>query len=85
MDIDGTTTLKVKGVTSTIAAKLTFNELESLLIKDSSREFTQEKWFKKVIEGEITVTDMVYTLKVTSNKRAPIYKNIEGMEIYKFY
>jgi len=28
-----------------------------------------EKWFKKVIEGEITVTDVAYNLKVTSNKR----------------
>ena len=82
VDIEGNEILKVKGVTSSTAAKLSFNELESLLVKDSSKEFNQEKWYKKVIEGEITVTDMAYTLKVTSNKRAPIYKNINGIEIY---
>jgi hypothetical protein len=31
------------------------------------------QWFKKVLEGEITVTDVAYTLKTTSNKRAPVY------------
>jgi hypothetical protein len=53
-----------------------------LLFKDSSREFNQEKWFKAVVEGRITVADIVYTLKVTSNKREAIYINDGGIEIY---
>lgn len=40
---------------------------------DSSLQFTQDKWFKKVIGGEISITEVAYTLKITSNKRAPIY------------
>lgn len=47
--------------------------MEQLLVKDSSREFIQEKWYKKVIEGEITTMDIIYTLKTTSNKRKHIY------------
>ena len=82
VDVNGATIIKVKGITKNTAAELTFDNLERLLVKDSSKEFTQEKWYKKVIEGEITVTDMVYTLKVTSNKRAPIYSNIDTIEIY---
>jgi hypothetical protein len=34
-----------------------------------------EKWYKKVIEGEISPVDTAYTLKVTSNKREPVYVN----------
>jgi hypothetical protein len=49
------------------------DDLELLLLKDSSKEFIQEKWFKKVIEGEISIKEVAYTLKVTTNKRAPIY------------
>jgi len=42
-------------------------------VLDSKLEFTQEKWFKKIMEGDITVAEVAYTLKVTSNKRVPIY------------
>ena len=36
---------------------------------DSSKEFTLEKWFKKFIEGTISILDVVYTLKATSNRK----------------
>ena len=48
-----------------------------MLYQDSSREFTQEKWFRKTIEGTISISDVAYTLKVTSNKREAIY--IDGI------
>lgn len=64
--------IKVKGLDKD-ELKINFNELELLLVKDSAKEFTQEKLFKKLIEGEITIKEAAYTLKVTSNKRAPIY------------
>ena len=72
---DGKEIIKVKGLTNELISKLTFSDLEALLAKDSSKEFTQEKWFKSVIKGEITTNDMIYTLKSTSNKRMHIYEN----------
>jgi len=39
---DGKEIIKVKGLTNEVISKLTFNDLESLLIKDSTREFTQK-------------------------------------------
>jgi DNA polymerase type B, organellar and viral len=67
--------IKVKGLTKDVIDKLTFKDLEALLIKDSSREFNQNKWFKSIIEGEISTHDMIYTLKSTANKRNHIYVN----------
>jgi len=75
VDIEGNEIIKVKGVTSEAASEISFSTLNQLLVKDSTKEFTQEKWYKKVIEGEILVADTIYTLKITSNKRQPIYIN----------
>ena len=75
VDVDGSEVIKVKGITKEMLADIHINDLEQLLIKDSSREFTQTKWYKKVIEGEISVSDVAYTLKVTSNKRDSVYIN----------
>ena len=72
---DGKEVIKVKGLTAEIQNQLSVDILEDLLYKDSSREFTQEKWFKQIIEGKITISDIIYTLKVTSNKREPVYNN----------
>jgi hypothetical protein len=72
---EGREIIKVKGLNKDNVNSIKFYDLEALLIKDSSREFTQEKWFKSVIKGEITLDDIAYTLKVTSNKRELIYKN----------
>jgi hypothetical protein len=83
---EGTEVIKVKGITPAVAENIHINDLEHLLIQDSSKEFTQEKWFKKVIEGEINVSDVAYTLKVTSNKRALIYVDgiFEGTRPYNY-
>ena len=67
--------IKVKGIKSDIVKDLTFKDLEALLIKDSSREFTQEKWMKNILLGTISVKDIAYTLRATSNKRAQIFDN----------
>ena len=82
VNLDGHEIIKVKGLTEKATSEINFNGLSELLIKDSSREFTQEKWYKKVIEGEITVADIVYTLKTTSNKRSPVYLNYNGIKVY---
>jgi hypothetical protein len=41
----------------------------------STKEFTQDKWFKKIFDGNITITDVAYTLKVTANKRQIIHRD----------
>jgi hypothetical protein len=70
---NGTEIIKVKGLTKENVKTLKISDLEPLLIKDSSREFTQEKWFKHITKGEISFNDIIYTLKVTSNKRQHVY------------
>jgi hypothetical protein len=72
---DGQEIVKIKGITPAAIKEhnIGFNDLALLLQKDSSRELSQQKWFKKVLEGSITVSDVAYTLKATSNKRQPIY------------
>ena len=49
--VEGEEVIKVKGVTKEQLSDIHIQDLENLLIKDSSREFNQSKWFKKVIEG----------------------------------
>jgi len=73
INTDGTEVIKIKGLSKEALLDIHVNDLESLLIKDSSLEFSQTKWFKKLIEGEITVKEVAYTLKSTSNKRSPIF------------
>lgn len=62
---------KVKGLTHDI--KLSFNDFENLLIKDSNLEILQDKWFKSLDKSVLTIKEQLYTLKVTSNKRRLIY------------
>jgi hypothetical protein len=64
--------IKVKGLKSIIPN--TFADLYGLLIKDSKLDFTQEKWYKSIFEGKISVLDVAYRLKSTTNKREGIYE-----------
>jgi hypothetical protein len=73
VDVDGNETIKIKGVTDEMSSDIHINDLELLLIQDSSRVFNQQKWYKSLIKGEIIITDLLYNLKVTSNKREAIY------------
>ena len=70
---DNKEVIKIKGLKKETLINVHIQDLESLLIKDSTTEFTQEKWNKKLIEGGISINDTAYTLKVTSNKREAIY------------
>jgi DNA polymerase type B, organellar and viral len=67
--------IKVKGIKQDALSGLHIEHLENLLHKDSTKEFTQDKWFKKIFSGDITITDVAYTLKATSNKREIIYRD----------
>lgn len=73
--IDGKEIIKIKGIKPENLSSLHIEDLENLLVKDSSKEFTQDKWFKKMFDGDISITDVAYTLKATSNKRQIIYRN----------
>jgi hypothetical protein len=65
--------VKIKGLTQEVIPNIHIGDLERLLILDSKKEFIQDKMYKKVIEGDITMQEIAYTLKVTSNKREAIY------------
>jgi hypothetical protein len=81
-DEDGTITIKIKGVKKEVTEEIGLDMFEYLLVKDSSKEFKQFKWFKKILQGEITIDQVAYTLKATSNKRMAIYQNINGLDIF---
>ena len=72
---EGVEIIKVKGVKSENLKDFHISDLESLLFNDTSLELNQDKWYKKMFEGQITIQDVAYTLKVTSNKRQTIYIN----------
>lgn len=70
---NGDEVIKIKGVTSEIASGIHINDLEYLLIKDAHKVFHQQKWYKSLTLGEISINDIMYNLKVTTNKREAIY------------
>jgi hypothetical protein len=67
--------VKIKGLSKNSINKHNINIelLSSLLSKNSNLEFNQEKWFKHLNKGNISIKDQLYTLKVTGNKRDLIY------------
>jgi hypothetical protein len=72
---EGSEIIKIKGVKNEILDNINIKDLENLLRFDESRVFTQEKWIKDYQEGNISVKDVAYTLKITSNKRSTVYVN----------
>ena len=66
---NGNEIIKVKGLNSKSLSNINITDLKALLIKDSNMEFNQDKWFKHMEKGEITINNQIYTLKVTANKR----------------
>ena len=56
--------------------KITFNELNELLNQNNNNiQFTQEKWYKSLVEGTINIKSTPYILKATENKRNLIFEN----------
>lgn len=70
-DINGNEFNKVKG----LKAKVSLQQLEELLIKDSSKNVKQEKWFKDIKDSTIIVKSPEYNIRPTDNKRNLIYKD----------
>jgi hypothetical protein len=73
VDVNGVETIKIKGVTEEISSNIHFKDLEDLLVQDSSKVFNQHKWYKSLIQGNIKISDVLYNLKVTANKRQVVY------------
>lgn len=67
--------VKIKGVTSKAikSNSVGLEMFKGLLFKDFGVEIRQNKWFKSLINADITIKDQIYTLKVTNNKRDLIY------------
>ena len=69
--------IKVKGISQNALKhhNIHFEDIAKLLVRDASLELNQDKWFKNVMAGEISILETAYQLKVTSNKRKPVFIN----------
>ena len=47
--------------------------MESLLLKDSSLDLNHSKWFRSLVDGNITIKEQVYLLSKTDKKREFVY------------
>jgi hypothetical protein len=79
---EGEQIIKAKGLTKDAIKNINISDYEQLLYKDSSRVFKQNKSYKSLYQGNISVLDTIYTLKATSNKRLPVYIEQDGIEVY---
>ena len=61
--------IKIKVLTKDLTNKFNIELLDKLLTKDSSKQITQNKWFKNIELANIQILEQLYTLKVTENKR----------------
>lgn len=68
---NGSELTKVKGFKDNVK----YSDLKALLIKDSSLDLKQEKWFRSIEEGTITIKNQLYKLVPTENKRQLVYSN----------
>lgn len=62
---------KIKGFKNSID----FDLMKSLLIKDSSLNLQHIKWFRSLVNSNITLKDQIYSLQKTENNRNIIYNN----------
>ena len=69
--------IKVKGVSRTVLQSFSLKDLQTLLVKDSVKDFIQEKWYKDLLAGKISVIEVAYQLQSTHNKRLALYLNDE--------
>lgn len=62
--------IKVKGAKNSVS----FEEIKTLLQKNNEPiKINQEKWYKHIDEGHISVKEEIYTLMLTDNKRELIF------------
>ena len=61
--------VQIKGLKNPIS----FNEISTLLEKDKKLIIEQDKWYKDIARGNITIKNEIYTLMLTENKRKIIF------------
>lgn len=59
---------------SILKSNFTIDDLEFLLFEDQKYVFDQKNWCKFILEGEISIKDILYVLRLTSNKRKLIFE-----------
>ena len=60
---------KAKGLVN----KLSFSDLQKLLNKNEILKLNQDKWFKSINNGSVTIMNQLYNLSLTENKRELIF------------
>jgi hypothetical protein len=63
--------VKIKGLKN----PLKFEDLKSLLKKDSTLEIKQQKWYSDISNGLFNIKDEIYTLMVSNQKRKNIFNH----------
>lgn len=78
---DGKEFTKVKGFKNSIG----YSDLKTLLNEDTkSLQLDQDKWFRSLENGSITISNQLYTLRATENKRKLVYINNKLTETVPF-
>ena len=69
--------IKIKGLNKESIKKnnIDIELLEDLLIHDNLLQLPQNKWYKHIERGNISILNQLYTLRVTGNKRRLVYEN----------
>lgn len=75
------TTIKVKGLAEKQSSTISFIEFENLLVEGYHLQLTQKKWIKSLRDGDVSVAEIAYDLKISSMKRKIVYENVPGKDI----
>ena len=69
--------IKIKGLSSDVIKRtgINFETFVKLLLYNNYYEFEQDKFFKDLVKGNVSIFETTYNLKVTSNKRDTLYNN----------
>lgn len=67
--------IKIKGLNKEAILKnnISLDTLDKLLVEDSFKELSQNKWFRHLDKGNIEILNQIYTLKANGNKRRLVY------------
>ena len=69
--------IKIKGLSSDVIKRtgINFDTFEKLLQYNHYYDFEQDKFYKDLAKGSVSIIETTYNLKVTSNKRDALYNN----------
>jgi len=69
----GNSIVKVKGLSNQSIKSINLEDLESLLTEKVKLSFQNEKWYKDITTATINISDQIYSLRVTGNKRKLVF------------